>query len=170
MQQLCLRTNATASLSLPCGSLRTACGTLSATRCRCATEVSRLRRLLGGGEMKTCTKCSKAQPLQEFYRRTSQSKQRRSICRTCTGAAAKHRRKHPPLLGQIVRHFVDPSAPLSKEAEEAIYTDVPVDPALVALHEKRCRVVQQRQQRLAREAKRNPLSFAAKAYERSMKE
>lgn len=113
---------------------------------------------------KTCTKCRETKPLEAFYRRSSGNEKRRAACKACELQAAKHRRDHPPLITQILRHHADPTAPLSPEAEARIYSTEPVAPELLALKEKREKAEARRLRRLKQEAKRNPQSLTARCY------
>lgn len=116
--------------------------------------------------LKACTSCGETKPLGEFHRRRSGSEERRAACKACAAKAAKHRREHPPLLSQIVRHYVEPPAPLSNEAEAAIYTDKPLDPLLVKRFHKSRKDEAQRLRKLRREAEKNPMIHVARRYVR----
>lgn len=118
---------------------------------------------------KPCTKCGETKPLEDFPRRRSGEEKRRAACKTCEAKAAKHRRDHPPLMSQIVNHYLDPTAPLSPEAEAVIYTAEPIDPKLLELQEKRRKAEARRIKRLEREAEQNPMSHAARCYARMMR-
>lgn len=119
---------------------------------------------------KTCTKCGKTKPLDGFHRRRSGSEKRRAACKVCAAKAAEYRKTNPPLISQIIRHHMDPTAPLSPEAEASIYPDKPLDPVLVERFRKRQRDEANRLRRLRREAERNPMSHAARCYARMTRE
>ena len=122
---------------------------------------------------KACTKCGETKPLGAFYRRGGGDEKRRAACKACELAAAKHRRKHPPILSQIVAHHANPTAPLSPEAEAAIYTTDPIDSELLKhwreRQEKGKQAEARRLRRLKREAEQNPMSYAARCYARMVR-
>jgi len=113
-------------------------------------------------------------PLGAFHRRRSGDENRRAACKGCAAKAAIYRNTNPPLISQIIRHHVDPSAPLSPEAEASIYSTDPIDPVLLKQYqdrrEKREKEDARRLRKLEREAKRNPLSYAGRCYARMIKE
>lgn len=89
---------------------------------------------------KRCTKCGETKPLTGFYLRNAKRPDgpRRSSCKAC-GIAERRRRagRGLSIVNQIARHSADPSFELSPEAEAVVYTDRPLDPALVANFKKR---------------------------------
>ena len=117
---------------------------------------------------KACTACGETKPLGAFHRRRSDSKERRAACKACAAKAAKYRSEHPPLLSQIVRHHTEPTAPLSVEAEAAIYTDKPLDPEMLRWFKKRQEAEARRLRRLKQEAQKNPMGLAARSYARML--
>lgn len=102
---------------------------------------------------KRCTCCGETKPHTAFHlkHRNQPDGPRRARCKSCASAERKRRYEQGSTLAyQIAAHYVDPTAPLSAEAEAVIYTDAPLNPALVALCEKRQRLAKQGQLRRSR--------------------
>lgn len=108
-------------------------------------------------DTKRCTRCGETKPLAAFYLKRAKEPNgpRRSHCKACDAVAALRRyREGSSLAYQIVAHYADPSAPLSPEAEAAIYTDKPPCPSLLALARKRQKLAEQGRLRRARELRK----------------
>lgn len=107
---------------------------------------------------KTCTGCGKTKPISQFYlkSRANPDGPRKARCKTCDLAAAREYRKNGPSLkqkmfNQLMHYGFDNPDALSPEVREAVFTDKPIDPALLALHEKRCKANAKREQRRERD-------------------
>lgn len=108
-------------------------------------------------DTKRCTRCGETKPLAAFYLRRAKEPTgpRRSHCKACDAVATLHRKRRGSSMAyQIVAHYVDPTAPLSPEAEAVIYTDKPPCPALLALVKRRQELARQGRLRRARELRK----------------
>ncbi|MEL6704322.1 MAG: hypothetical protein AAFP15_08560 [Bacteroidota bacterium] len=107
---------------------------------------------------KTCTACGQTLPITEFYikSRSDPDGPRKARCKACDLAAARKYRENGPSLDhkirkELVEHGTDNPDALSPEVREAVFTDEPIPPELLALHEKRRKAEARREKQRERE-------------------
>lgn len=107
---------------------------------------------------KTCSTCGETKPLSEYYPRSALDPlgPRRARCKDCERSyAAKYHRDGPSLdrkiMNELVEHGMENPDALSPEVREAVFTDKPIDPELLALHEKRCKAEARRKKQRERD-------------------
>ena len=114
---------------------------------------------------KRCTKCGETKPLGAYYLRRAgdPSGPRRATCKACDAVEGQRRRAEgESIFAEISR--VGTSCPelLSEKARAAIFTDEPIDPALIAMVRARQAKEAKRARRaeLRRSRKVGPMRFA----------
>ena len=114
---------------------------------------------------KSCTKCGETKPMAEFYlrRASDPSGPRRTTCKACESAAAARRRAEgPSLTSELVRFGMSNPDLLSERNRAIVFTDEPIDPAIIAMvHARRAKEAKrQRRVELRRSKEVRPMRFA----------
>ncbi len=120
-------------------------------------------------QSKRCTRCGETKPVGEFYliRAGDPSGPRRSDCKTCHLAeCARRRAEGESVTSEIIRVGMSDPDLLSEKARAAVFTEEPIDPALIAAWRARQAKEAKRQRRAARKLQRElelglrPMRFA----------
>lgn len=85
---------------------------------------------------KRCTQCGETKPVTDFHlrRASDPSGPRRASCRVCCSADAQRRRAEgPSIISELARVGMSNPDLLSEKARAAIFTDEPIDPAIIAI-------------------------------------
>lgn len=94
-------------------------------------------------QTKTCTTCRETKPVTDFYPRGGGKPGYRYQCKACdTARRLRGKTTQSRITYEIAMHYMDPSFPLSPEAEAIVYTTEPLSPALLAMVEKRKRLAE----------------------------
>ncbi len=114
---------------------------------------------------KPCTKCREVKPLSQFYliRAGDPSGPRRADCKACHLADCSRRRAEgPSVISELVRVGMSDPESLSEKARAAVFTEAPIDPAVIAAclarQAKEARRKQRAELRTSREVR--PMRFA----------
>ena len=110
-------------------------------------------------QSKRCTKCGEDKPLAGYYllRAAEPDGPRRADCKACHSAdGARRRAEGGSLIAELIRVGINNYDAMSERARAAVFTEEPLDPALVA----------QWQAQTAKEAKRK--ARAARKREREL--
>lgn len=102
---------------------------------------------------KRCTKCGETKPLAEFYlrRASDPTGPRRATCKACEKAEGQRRRAEgPSIISELARVGMSNPDLLSEKARAVVFTDEPIDPAIIA-------TVRARQAKEAKRARRAEL-------------
>lgn len=106
---------------------------------------------------KRCTKCQETKPLDRFYfrRAADPTGPRRSSCKACDNAATAARRRNGPSLDSRIRmelleHGSDNPEALSPEVRDAVFTERPIDPKVLADYRERQKAEARREKRRQR--------------------
>lgn len=115
-------------------------------------------------ETKTCTTCKATKPVTDFYRNGNGKPGYRFECKDCDKARRKRgKTTRSRITYEIAMHYMDPSFPLSPEAEAVVYTTEPLSPALLAMVEKRKQLAEKgelrRNKQLRKLTETRPMKF-----------
>lgn len=120
-------------------------------------------------QTKRCTKCGETKPFAQFYLRRAgdPSGPRRATCKACEAVEGQRRRAEgESVISEIIRVGTSDPNLLSEKARAAVFTDEPIDPALIAMVRARQAKEAKRQRRAARKRDRElelglrPMRFA----------
>ena len=114
---------------------------------------------------KRCTKCGETKPIAEYYlvRAAEPDGPRRADCKACHSAdSARRRAEGESVTSEILRVGMSNPDLLSEKARAAVFTDEPIDPALIAMVRARQAKEARRQKRAALRRSREvrPMRFA----------
>lgn len=120
-------------------------------------------------QSKRCTRCGEDKPVGEFYliRAGHPSGPRRADCKACHRAeGARRRAEGESVISEVIRVGTSDPDLLSEKARAVVFTDDPIDPALIAMVRARQAKKAKRQRRAARKLQRElelglrPMRFA----------
>lgn len=116
-------------------------------------------------QTKRCTRCGESKPLAGYYlrRATDPAGPRRASCKACDAVQGQRRRAEgETLASELARVGMSDPDLLSEKARAAVFTDEPIDPALIALVRARHAREAKRQRRaeLRRSKEVKPMRFA----------
>lgn len=101
-------------------------------------------------QQKRCTKCGETKPLVEFHLRQAgdPSGPRRATCKACDAVERQRRRAEgESVMSELLRVGISNLDLLSEKAREAVSTEEPIDPALIAMARARQAKEAERQRR-----------------------